>query len=507
MSPAYDRLAARFARIATVGEAAAVLHWDAAATMPPGGAAVRGDQLAVLAGLSHGLLTDPAVADDLAAAEAAGPEAADLGPVEPEADRWRAANLGLMRHAYIRATALPPDLVEAQARANSRCEKVWREARRVADFGMVAPYLAEVVRLVREAAAALAPALGLTPYDALMDGFQRGVRATDVAPVFANYEAFLGWALPQAEERQARASAPARPAGPFPAETQEALCRRLAGRAGLDWAHARLDRSAHPFCGGTPTDVRITTRYDEADFAQSLLGVLHETGHALYERGLPAAYARQPVGEAAGMAAHESQSLLVEMQACRSDPFLSWLGPELHRTFGGDPAPYAPANLARLWRRVARGFIRVEADEMTYPAHIILRFRLEQALIAGDLAVPDLPGAWNEGLSRVLGLTPPDDAQGCLQDIHWYDGAFGYFPSYTLGAMAAAQFMAAAKREVAALDAALAEGDFTPLRQWLAAKVHGMGSLLGFEDLLRAATGKPLDPADFEAHLTARYLA
>ncbi len=497
MSPAYDRLTTRFARMATVGEASAVLHWDAAAVMPAGGAAARGDQLAVLAGLSHGLLIAPPVADDLAEAEAAG----EAG------DPWRAANLRLMRHAYTRATALPPDLVEAQARANSSCEKTWREARRDADFGLVLPYLAEVVSLVREAAAALAPALGLSEYDALMDGFQRGVRAADVAPVFANYEAFLTWALPQAEARQARAPAPARFTGPFPAAAQEALCRYLSGLVGLDFAHARLDRSAHPFCGGSPSDVRITTRYDEADFAQSVLGVLHETGHALYERGLPPAYARQPVGQSAGMAAHESQSLIVEMQACRSDVYLAWLGPELHATFGGDPAAYGPANLASLWRRVSRGFIRVDADEMTYPAHVILRFRLEQALIAGDLAVVDLPGAWNEGFSRALGLVPPDDARGCLQDIHWYDGAFGYFPSYTLGAMAAAQFMAAARREVPDVDAALMQGDFGPLRSWLGEKVHRMGSLLGFNDLLRAATGKPLDPADFEAHLTARYLA
>ena len=244
---------------------------------------------------------------------------------------------------------------------------------------------------------------------------------------------------------------------------QEALCRRLSERLGLDFAHARLDRSAHPFSGGTPTDVRITTRYDETDFTQAVLAVVHETGHALYERGLPAAWARQPVGEAAGMAAHESQSLIVEMQACRSDAFLTWLGPELHAAFGGDPAPYRPDNLARLWRRVERGFIRVDADEMTYPAHVILRFRLEQALVAGSLAVADLPGAWNDGFHALLGIAPPDDARGCLQDIHWYDGAFGYFPSYTLGAMAAAQLMAAARREVAGLDAALGRGDLSPL--------------------------------------------
>ncbi|MGH7044516.1 MAG: carboxypeptidase M32 [Acetobacteraceae bacterium] len=492
---AYDRLTARFARIATIGEAAAMLGWDAAAMMPPGGAVARGDQLAVLAGLAHAELVAPRTAEDLAAAEAA-----------PETDPWRAANLRLMRHAHTRAAALPGRLVEAQARENSACEKIWREARARADFAQVRPQLETVVRLVREQAAALAPALGLSPYDALMDGYQRGIGAADVAPVFAAYEDFLARALPQAEARQAACPAPRHPAGPFPIAAQEALCRRLSERLGLDFTHARLDRSAHPFSGGTPTDVRITTRYDPADFAQAVLGVVHETGHALYERGLPAAYARQPVGEAAGMATHESQSLIVEMQAARSDAFLSWLGPELLAAFGGDPAPYAPDNLGRLWRRVERGCIRVDADEMTYPAHVILRFRLEQALVGGDLAVADLPGAWNDGLHALLGVTPPDDARGCLQDIHWYDGAFGYFPSYTLGAMAAAQLMAAARQAEPGLDAALAKGDAAPLLGWLRTHVHAQGSLLGFQELLRAATGKPLDPMDFQAHLTARYL-
>ena len=490
---AYARLTARFARIATINEASSVLGWDASAMMPPGGGAARGDQLAVLAGLAHGLLTAPEVADDLAAADA-------------RTDEWDVANLGLMRHAHTRATAIPEDLVEAQARANSACEKVWREARRNSDFAAVSPYLAEVVTLTRHAADAMAPALGLSPYDALMDGYQRGIGAADVGPVFARYEAFLRDALPRAEERQARQPAPVELQGVFPADRQEGLCRHLSARAGLEFDHARLDRSTHPFCGGTPTDVRITTRYNEADPAQALMGVLHETGHALYERGLPAGYARQPVGGAAGMAAHESQSLIVEMQSCRSDPFLAWLGPELHGAFGGAAEPYAPANLSRLWRRIERGLIRVDADEMTYPAHVILRFRLEQALVAGDLQVADLPGAWHDGLTALLGVAPPDDARGCLQDIHWYDGAFGYFPSYTLGAMAAAQLMATARREVEDLDAGLGRGDLGPLVAWLRLRVHGQGSRLGFNDLLREATGKPLDPADFEAHLTARYL-
>ncbi len=317
---AYARLSARFARIATIHEASAMLGWDAAAMMPPGGGAARGDQLAVLAGLAHEQLAHPAVGEDLAEADGGG---------EP----WREANLRLMRRAYLRATAVPAELVEASARANSACEQIWREARRTADFAMVAPALTEVLRLVRQTAAALAPALGLSPYDSLMDGYQPGVGAADVAPIFERFETFLAAALPRVEERQARTDAPLPLSGPFPADLQETLCRSLSERAGLDFSHARLDRSVHPFCGGTPTDIRITTRYDESDCSQAIMGVLHETGHALYERGLPAAHARQPVGEAAGMAVHESQSLIMEMQACRSDAYLGWLGPQLFKTF------------------------------------------------------------------------------------------------------------------------------------------------------------------------------
>ncbi len=489
---AYARLKSRFTRIATLGEAAGLLHWDASAMMPPGGGAARGEQLATLAGLSHEILTAPEVAEDLALASPDG--------------TWDQVNLALMTRAHARATALPTRLVEETARANSACEKVWREAKARADFAMVRPKLAEVVALQVEAAQALSAALGMDPYDALMDGYQRGVTAADVEPVFAAYEVFLRDALPRAEEIQARKPAPIRPQGPFPVATQRTLCRALSARIGLEYDHARLDESLHPFCGGSPTDVRITTFYDEQNFEKALLGVLHETGHALDERGLPTGFARQPVGEAAGMAAHESQSLIVEMQACRSDSFLGFLAGELQNSFGADAAAYTTKNLARMWRHVERGFIRVDADELTYPAHVILRFRLERALIAGRLRVADLPGAWNDGMRDLLGITPPDDARGCLQDIHWYDGALGYFPSYTLGAMAAAQLMKAARAAVPGLDAGLARGDMAPLLGWLRQHVHGKGALLGFQDLLREATGKPLDPSDFQAHLRARYL-
>ena len=489
---AYERLASRFRLIATIGECGSMLGWDAAAVMPSGGGPARGDQLAVLAVLSHEHLVAPEVEADLAAAEATGP--------------WEAANLRLMRHSYARAKVLPADLVEAQAKANSHCEKVWRVARKDADFRMVQPHLKEVLHLTREAATALSGALGLSPYDALMDGYQQGVGAEDVAPVFAAYENFLSDVLPEVEARQARQPVPVRPTGPFSISAQEMFCRDLAQRLGLDFAHARLDQSAHPFSGGTPTDVRITTRYAEEDVASAILAVVHETGHALYERGLPSAYARQPVGEAAGMAMHESQSLIVEMQACRSDAFLAWLGKRLHATFGGNPEPYSVANLGRLWRRVERSLIRVDADELTYPAHVILRFRLEQAMIAGNLDVADLPGAWNDGLHALLGITPPDDAQGCLQDIHWYDGAFGYFPSYTLGAMSAAQLMQAARAQVPGLDEAFGQGDLSLLLAWLRTHVHSVGSRLDFNAILEQATGRKLDPMAFQAHLRQRYL-
>jgi len=489
---AYDRLKHRASRLGALGEAAAILHWDASTMMPKGGGAARGEQLATLAGLAHEMMTAPDVAEDLQAATADGP--------------WDATNLDLMRRAHARATALPTALVEATARANSACEKIWRDAKAASDFAMVRPYLGEVLRLQRETAQALSAATDLSPYDALMEGYQRGVTAAEVEPVFGAYEAFLREALPRAEEIQARRGAPLPLPGPFPAEKQRELCRRLSLRLGLEAEHSRLDESVHPFCGGTPSDVRITTFYSEADPAKALLGVLHETGHALYERGLPEGFARQPVGESAGMAAHESQSLIIEMQACRSDAFLSFLGPELHKLYGGDAAPYATRNLAKLWRRVGRGFIRVDADELTYPAHVILRFRLERAMIGGDLAIADLPGAWAEGLRSLLGITPPDDARGCLQDIHWHDGGFGYFPSYTPGAMAAAQLMKAARIATPGLDAALAEGDLSPLVGWLRVNVHAHGASLGFQDLLRAATGKPLDPMDFQEHLRGRYL-
>ncbi len=492
---AYDALATRFGRIGALGEAAAVLSWDQAAMMPEGGSEARGEQLAALAGLSHELLVSPAVAEAFARAE-----------TEVTGDEWRSRNLALMRREHARASALPADLVEARARLENSCEMTWRQARADNDFARAAGPMAALLDVVREEARLLGAALGMSPYDALIEGFQPGISADEIRPVFDRYESFLRSVLPEVEALQARSPAPVALPVPVDEDAQERVCRTLAERAGLDFAHARLDRSVHPFCGGTPDDVRITTRYDREAPSRALMGVMHETGHALYQRGLPAEWRRQPVGDAAGMAVHESQSLIVEMQACRSDAYLGFLGPLLATEYGGEPSAYAPANLAGLWRRVERSLIRVDADELTYPAHVILRFRLEQALIDGSLEVADLPGAWSDGLHALLGIRPDSDANGCLQDIHWFMGLYGYFPSYSLGAMAAAQLMRAARDAVPDLDEGLGRGELSGLVGWLRRHVHAHGATLGMNALLERATGRPLDPGAFEAHLTARYL-
>jgi carboxypeptidase Taq len=290
-------------------------------------------------------------------------------------------------------------------------------------------------------------------------------------------------------------------------EQQRQVAVRFMERIGFDFANGRLDVSAHPFCGGTPDDVRITTRYNENDFARALMGVLHETGHALYQRGLPVKWRLQPVGRARGMAVHESQSLLLEMQVCRSRAFLSYAAPILREAFDGQGPEWEPEPLYRRQTRVQRSLIRVDADEVTYPAHVILRYRLERAMLAGDLKPAELPGAWAEVMHELLGVTPESDREGCLQDIHWYDGNWGYFPTYTLGALIAAQLFEAARRDIPDLTQAIATGEFAPLRGWLHERVHSKGSLLSTAKLVEEATGRPLGTASFERHLRERYLA
>jgi carboxypeptidase Taq len=493
---AYETLEKRFRRLGALSEAAGVLQWDSSVLMPPGGAGARGDQLATLKVVNHEFLTDPLVGDQLDRAAAQN----DLGD-------WQRANLREMRRVWQHAMAVPSDLVEAASLAASECEQVWRQARPAADFAAVLPALRKVLDLTREIAAAKASFLGKNPYEALLDQYEPGMQTATIDALFDDLARVLPGLIDRILERQNAAPPPREPAGPFPIALQRDAAIRLMNKIGFDFDHGRLDISLHPFCGGTPDDVRITTRYDESDFRGALMGVLHETGHALYERGLPVAWRRQPVGEARGMAMHESQSLLMEMQACRSDAFLSFAAPRMRAAFGKDGPAWTADNIHRVYTRVVPGFIRVDADEVTYPLHVMLRYRLERAMLAGDLLLADLPGAWNEGMRELLGIVPTDDAVGCLQDIHWPDGGWGYFPTYTLGALAAAQLFAAARKAHPGLMEAIGKGDFAPVLGWLRANVHGKGSLAGTDEILVEATGAPLGTAAFKAHLESRYLS
>jgi carboxypeptidase Taq len=493
---AYHQLEARFRRIGTIEEAISVLHWDAAAMMPAGGAAARAEQLANLRVITHQYLTAPEIGDLLVEAESEG----------DALNGWQRANLREMRRRRIHASSLPDTLVEAESRACSECEAVWRNARAQNDFAAVLPLLERVLRLEREIAAIKAEHLGKSPYEALLDQYEPGGSVATIDRLFDELTRFLPDFLEAVLSRQSSWPSPPTPSGPFPVELQRRVGMQLMEHIGFDFAHGRLDVSAHPFCGGVPDDVRITTRYDEGDFARALMAVLHETGHALYQRGLPAEWRLQPVGRARGMAVHESQSLLLEMQVCRSRAFLSFAAPILREVFAGEGSGWDAEALHRRQIRVQRSLIRVDADEVTYPAHVILRYRLERAMIAGDLAPADIPGAWAEGLRQLLGIAPANDREGCLQDIHWYDGVWGYFPTYTLGALIAAQLFEAAREAIPDVLEAIARGEFAPLLDWLREQVHSKGSLLSTAELVKSATDRALGTASFKRHLHDRYL-
>ncbi|TVR02791.1 MAG: carboxypeptidase M32 [Deltaproteobacteria bacterium] len=496
MTPsAYDRLTERFRRLNALTGSRGVLGWDMATMMPDGGAEARAEQLEVLTMLGHGLLTAPEVSEWLAEAESAPPD-----------DPWDTANLREMRRAHLHATCVDENLVGALSRATSRCEMRWRAARPDNDFQGLLPSLDEVLRLTREVAEHRAAVLGCSAYEALMDEYEPGAREETIDALFDDLAGWLPNTVDRIVEKQEQQESILPIPGPFPQAKQEALCRRLLGLVGFDFAHGRLDTSHHPFCGGVPDDVRITTRYREDDFVQSVMGVLHECGHALYERGLPAPWRSQPVGGARGMALHESQSLLIEMQACRSPEFISCLAPLVREAFDGDGPEWSEANLRRIYGHVQRSLIRVDADEVTYPAHVILRYRLERALIRGDLQLADLPGAWADGLDALLGIRPPDDRQGCLQDIHWPSGGWGYFPTYTLGALAAAQLFERACADRPDIPSELGRGDFRGLLGWLRTHVHQRASFTSTDEVLRDATGSALATTAFKAHVERRYL-
>jgi carboxypeptidase Taq len=491
--PKYDQLTAAFLRIYRFEHLQAITMWDHATYMPPGGNDARSAALGELAALIHRLRTAPELGPLLEGAAA-----------EPLDDVGR-ANLREMQRTWRNATALPEELVHASTMAGARCEHAWRKQRRANDWAGFVPNLREVVRLTRQQAELLSQRLGLSKYDALMDRFEPGMRSAEVDRLFGAVKTWLPELIQKVRARQA--SEPVIEAkGPFPVAAQRALCERVMKLLEFDFDGGRLDVSTHPFSGGVPEDVRLTTRYSEDEFEQSLMGTIHETGHGRYEQGRPREWLGQPISEARSMALHESQSLSFEMQLGRSRPFMELLAPLLVEYLGAQPA-FEPENLFRLYTRVQPGFIRVDADEVTYPAHVILRYEIERPLIEGEIEVEDIPGLWDQKMEQLLGLdTRGNYKDGPMQDIHWTDGAYGYFPCYTLGAMYAAQWFATLRRTRPALDAEIARADFAGIFGWLRTNIWQQASRFETDELTRRACGERLDPKHLRAHLEARYL-
>ncbi|MBN9272328.1 MAG: carboxypeptidase M32, partial [Mesorhizobium sp.] len=452
-------------RLEALEHAVAILGADEATHMAVGGGEKRAEALSMLAGLYHRQATAPEIADWIAAAEG-----------EALNEDQLAALREFKRH-HTNLTCLPAEFVERQTAARLRCEQLWRDLRARNDWAGFLPALEGVVALVREEAAMRADALGLAPYDALMEQYDPGNRAAAITPVFAELKRFLKDFVPEAlavqEERLAK-----RPlktlSGTYPAEKQRELGLAMMAAVGFDLTRGSLSVSHHPFCGGVPTDVRITTRYRTGEFLSALMGVLHESGHALYEQNLPKDWSHWPLGKARGMAVHESQSLFVEKQVGRNPAFWRWALPVVERHLGEE---WAPGDMLAHVHHVERGLIRVDADEVTYPLHVILRYELEQDLVAGTLQVAELPEAWDAKMRAYLDLSTIDNpADGPMQDVHWPSGAFGYFPSYTLGAMMAAQQWAALVKDHPAADADLAAGDLAAINAWRGEKIWSQGS-------------------------------
>ncbi|MEY4578937.1 MAG: hypothetical protein RL701_3640 [Pseudomonadota bacterium] len=497
-----EQLERHFRRISHLQHVSAIMQWDEAVMMPAAAGPERAAALATLGVVVHEHLTAPQLGDWLAAAE-----------VERENNRLdtkQRANLREMTRIVRRASALPSALVEALSHAQMRCEQAWRTQREHNDWQGFAPLLREVVLRKREAAAALAAALDMSPYDALLDEYEPFYSSAQIDVHFAQLRSFLPELINQAIERQ-RSRPFLTPRGPFPKQAQADLGRQLMAAVGFNADHGRLDVSHHPFCGGVPSDVRVTTRYDEQDFTSGMMGVLHETGHAKYEQHLPRELRDQPVGQARGMSVHESQSLLQEMQISRSREFLSFAAPHIAQAFpdasAAQPEAFGASNLLRMFTRVARSKIRVNADEVTYPCHVLVRYDIERRLIDGKLEVAEIPEAWDAGMRELLQISTGSDCRdGCMQDVHWAGGAFGYFPTYTLGAMTAAQLFAAVQKELPNVREQIATGQFEPINDFLRKRIWSQASVHNTDELLRRATGEVLNPKYFEAHLRRRYL-
>jgi carboxypeptidase Taq len=494
-SQAYAELIRRVRETALLGSCASLLGWDERTYMPRLGSAHRAEQMALLARLAHETFTAPEVGELLAAVEDS--------PLTAAADGEAAANVREIRREYDRAVKLPKELVEEMARVTTRAQQVWQEARAANDFPAFQPWLEKVVRLERQKADAIG--YRTAPYDALLDEYEPGATVAEITSLFADLRAELAplVAAVAASGRQAPRELLQRD---YPVEAQRQFGEAAAAAIGFDFTSGRLDVTTHPFCSGIgPGDCRLTTRYNPRQFNESFFGTLHEAGHGIYEQNMPAEHFGTPCGSHASLGIHESQSRLWENSVGRGRPFWEHFFGRAKQSFPAALGGVRPDDFYFAINDVRPSYIRVEADEATYNLHIIVRFELEQALMRGDLVPADVPGAWNDKFRDLLGLTPPDAARGCLQDIHWSMGGIGYFPTYTLGNLYAAQLMEQARTDLPGLEDDFRKGEFGRLKSWLTEKVHRWGRRFSAGELCRRATGRPLSHKPLIKYLNGKY--
>jgi carboxypeptidase Taq len=472
-----------------------LLEWDEEVMMPRGGSDHRAEQTALLAGLVHDQATDPRYNELLSLVEAS--------PLVADPESAAAVNVREMRREFDRECKLPRRLVEEQARVTTLATQHWATAKERSEYKPFAKWIDKLFALAREEADAVGYAEAR--YDALLEDYEPGLTARDLSSLFGKLTPALA---PLVEEVRGRsAPAPAHVvARDFAIDRQRVFFENVATAIGFDFERGRVDVGRHPFCTSIgPGDVRIAIKYHPRNMAQGLFALLHEVGHALYDQGLDAEHYGTPIGEAVSLGVHESQSRLWENHVGRSRGFWTHFFPQLQGSFHDELRDVSADTFRRVINHPVPGPIRIYADEVHYDLHIVIRVELEQALLSGDLAAADLPGAWNEAYRKYLGVTPKDDREGCLQDTHWADGLIGYFPTYTLGNMYAAQLFAAADREIGPLDEAFAAGDFLTLRNWLGERVHRHGSRYSAAATIERATGVPADPSAMVASLRRRY--
>jgi len=489
MGEAYEALMVQMRELDVIGQISGLLGWDQEVMMPPKAAAMRAEQLAWLSKEGHTRMTAPEVGELISAAES-----------EVNGSEVEQGNIRIIRDSYDKATKKPTEFVEEKARHTSKSIVSWTEAREKNDFSIFRDDLAKMIDMSRQ----LAGYLGYedNPYDALLDLYESGLCVAKLDPLFQGLRDSSVPLIKAVSELENKPDCSWVHKHPWPKASQEALSQAISEAIGFDFQAGRRDESTHPFCGGSnPDDVRWTTRYDEKEPYGAIYGTMHETGHALYEQGRPRDLDFQPVGEANGLGVHESQSRLWENQVGRSLAFCEWSFPMWQEHFPDNFEGVTPEMLWQAVNQVEASLIRVEADEATYNLHIMIRYEIEKKLINGELEVDDLPDAWDDMYEEFLGVRSPTRTEGVLQDIHWSFGAFGYFPTYTLGNLYSAQLLQAAEKDIGSIDEQVRRGEFTPLLDWMRTHVHARGSILEPSDHIEEATGEQPKPDAFVAYL------